>query len=732
MPTVPERLRNPLLLLALPWSAVIALWLIDALAAPNAGTPATVDTLAAWAAVTATAAVVALQATRLWRAGRSGRILLAVLVLAGVTYFTGLGQEVTGRYFGDEGIYLAQALRINQHGQLLRPWFIYPHLLFYLDAVALWLASALGPIVPWLARVLYGVTEPSAIAPLVTRGVTALLGFGAVAPAYVAARRIAGEVAAPIAGALLALCPLFIQVAHLNISDVAGAFFAAMAFMQCALLLDAETRRDYLLAGLWSGLAAGGKYPAGVVAIAVAGVWLGWRLRRRDLRFGLLWAAAAAIAGFVGTTPSFLAFPGAAFSGQGTDVTFGFRQYAQAGWSGVVRASNVAYYLGQLRGAFGLPALVLGLAGIPWLNRTARCRLLWLAPFPVAYLALMLAMHIALPRNLLPVLPALAALAGAGISAWVVLAARRIPPTRLRNGVAVLVVTICLALPIWKGVVSTIRFARPSTRELAAAWIPAHLPPGSALVQEVYTPLILPEHLYPSVRTRFVVRLPPDQLRDPRFDFIFVASAAYNRFFHLEALDDRFEEGGRERYEQIFETFPPVKDWVPGTFRAGPVLRLFELDPEHPPWGSAIHRRASDLLTRAPEMRPDDGGPIVFRSPGQWALAKGYLEPGRYTVTVDADLTAAGGAGRGGVQVMTREGEEIDVNLFVGGASTTVDLPRRAKYFVYLRLPEGSVLRGVRIERSPGDLRRPEPMPARVGADEPEPSTSASGARQVG
>jgi hypothetical protein len=300
---------------------------------------------------------------------------------------------------------------------------------------------------------------------------------------------------------------------------------------------------------------------------------------------------------------------------------------------------------------------------------------------------------------------------GAGITGWVTLAGRldrTSSPDRKRAGtltastssVPALVVLLALAVPAWRSTVSTVRFARPTTRELAARWIPEHLPPGSALVQEVYTPIVQPQNVYPAARPRFVVRMRPEELRDPRFDFVFLASDAYGRFFQPEALDDRYEEAGRERYEEIFETFEPVAEWVPGHLRHGPTLRLYRLDPAEPPWTDRLDRGADELLTLAPAMRAESGDrpAVVFRATGQWALAKDYLEPGTYAVTVDADLAGDGG----GVQVLTRTGEEVAVDLLFGDGAARVDLPRRDKYFVYLRLPPGSVLRALHLERRDG------------------------------
>jgi 4-amino-4-deoxy-L-arabinose transferase-like glycosyltransferase len=687
------RRRWPLALGSL-WLATALLWLADA---TGRGLPDLLDGMVATAALAGSAVALVGAALRLWRSGRGGRILLALVALSVVVYLTGLAQELTMRYFGDEGIYLAEARRMNSGRGLLRPWFIYPHLLFYLDAFALWLASLFGPITHALAAGLYGVTAPKAVPALVTRGVTALMGAALVVPVFLAGRRLSGLVGATLGATLVIVSPLLVRVAHLNISDVAGAFFATLCLAQCAFLLESESRRGYLLGGLWAGLAAGGKYPAGTAAVAVAGVWVAHRLRNRDLRPGLLWAALAAILAFLATTPSLVAFYDQVFTGSGPDILFGFRQYARSGWSGVVRASNTEYYLTQLFYTFGLPALVLGLAGIPALDRKARRDLLWLTPFPVAYLVLLLAMRIAVPRNLLPILPALALLLGAGAAGWPALAARLRP--RWVPALTAAVAVGCLALPAWWTVVLTVQFSRASTRELAADWIPKHLPPGSFLVQETYTPRVRPLELYPASHPRFVSRLTPEQLRHPRNDFVFVASAAYWRFFNTEGQDPGHVESGVERYVEIFETFKPVADWEPGRFRAGPTLRLFEVDPVHPPWTHRMDWPASDLLLRSAAMRPNEDGPVVFASLGQWALAKGYLEPGTYEVTADADVTRH----EGGVRVLTRSAEEVAVGVFLDEPVTRVTLPAREKYFLYVRLPEGSVLRGLRVERvSPG------------------------------
>ncbi len=737
--------RPGLWLVAL-WAATAALWLASALRGGGleGGALWTARAVAALA-LAAAAAAAARAAARTWSRAAGGRLLLALLALSALLYLSGLGHELTGRYFGDEGIYLAQAHRIDDSGQLVRPWFIYPHLLFYLDAMALWLASLFAPAVAAAGSWLYGAAGPGAVEAVVTRAVTALLGALTVVPVFRAARRLGGVPAAGIAGALAVLSPIYLRVLHLNISDGVGAFFAAMTFMQCAELVATESIGGYLLAGLWAGLAAGGKYPAGLVAVAIPAVWLRWRLAGRAGaeaetagpaargRWGLALAAAVAIAAFLATTPSMLALPGAVFGKTGgKDVLFGLRQYGLRGWTGVVRSSNWGFYARQLLRDLGAPVLLAALAGAWGLTRRERRRLAWLLPFPAVYLALLLVLRIAIPRNLLPVLPALAVLAGvgaagalagalAGAGRWLrsrpgVARSPRLRAPLVGKAAGAAAVLVLLAVPAAHSAAEMVRLWRPSTRDLAAAWVVENLPPGSFLVQEVYTPWIEPSNLYPAIHHRFAVRMSPERLRDPAHDYLVLASAAYGRFFTPGWESDPRRAWAVRRYREIFDTFEAVRVVPAERFRDGPEIRIYQIDSADPAYTDRLERSAARALVSSPAMRPEGSEAVSFLAPGQWALVKGYLEPGTYRVEVDEEPAgAAGETGETGetgrLRVLTRRGREVGSAALTPGGGEIV-LPARDKYFLYVSLPAGSRLRGVRARRLPGVSGGPQaPVP---------------------
>jgi hypothetical protein len=680
-------------------AVVLLLWL---LVITHHGLPRRVNQAALAAALILGSAWLSRLAGRLWRGElmdrTAGRFLLLATAIALLAQAIGLGHEIGALYFADEGWFLAEAKRINAE-RPLRPWFVYPHFLFYWDALALWVADLCGPLVPAVARRLWSVEGALNVSAVVTRAASALLAALATVPTFLGARRLAlapadggerDDAAAARAGLaaalLLALSPTLVEVGHLNLADVPAGFWSACAAYGVALLIERETVRRYVLTGAAAGLAAVSKYPAGVVAVAIAAVWLRGVIARRRLGAGLLWAALAASAAFVLAMPSILRFPDVAFiGGEGhPDVFFGVRLYGNARWHGVVRESNALYYLRELAHAFGWPALALGGAGVATLARSHRRRLGWMLPFPLVHLALLLAMAVAVRRNLMPLLPFLAIVLGSGLAGLYSWCA-----ARWRRPLAAAVAAAVFVAPSAATAVLLVQQSRPTTRDEAAAWMRAHLPPGSFLVQEQYTPLVGPEEVFPARRPRFAARLEPQVLRDARHDYLLLSSEAYGRFFDSRNLEKLASDETARRYRDIFTTTPLVREWTPGRFQDGPTLRLYRLDPAAPNYPGSGRLDAEQALVSAASMRPD-GADIHFDRAGEWALFKTRLDAGAYR------LRAPGAAG-GRLRVRTREDDrETIAPLDNGLARFSLDRPR--KVFLYLELEPGSRLSELTIE----------------------------------
>ncbi|HVT57042.1 MAG TPA: glycosyltransferase family 39 protein [Thermoanaerobaculia bacterium] len=662
-----------------------------------------------------------------WRRSRAA-VLPALVLLSLAVRLAGIDSEVTGRYYLDEGTYYHHASRIDDGEPLLRS-FVYPHFTYYADALTLWLAARFPAAVASSARTLYGLEEPLAVSWLLLRLVVALLSAATVVPVFRIAERISSPAAAALAAVLVVLSDLYNEGSHLNICDLPAAFFATLCLLFAARLLDVESARDYVLAGVAAGLAAGSKYPAGFVALAVVAVWLRWRIARRDLRPDLLWAGLAAAATVLLVMPSLLVYPESALWGK-QSILFGARQYGRHGWLGVLPGSNLGFYADQLAWSFGVPALVLGGSGLLFLGRRRVARLLWLAPFPAVFFLLIVSMNMAVKRNLYPIIPMLAVFLGVGIARWLELLAPRpagaaapcaaerpaqpasrrallarfpLLPGRVRRPLRWLAAAAVLALTLWPAADLTARqtigFVTPTTREAAAAWIGAHLPAGAAIVKELYTP-DFPPHRFAVAAERFVGRIPIPDLRGPDNDYVLLSSAAYSRFRDPAALFTDNQRQIARRYEEIFTTFPLVREWIPGELQLGPVLRLYRIDPDP----AACQPRPARLAA-AEAFVPDDGmreapgRPLRYSSPEQWSLFRRCLPAGRYLLTLEGDvrqparLRVADLSGAAVAQISLASPAPPPA----APAPATLSLPKTAKYFLYVYLGPGSSLRQLTV-----------------------------------
>lgn len=558
-------LRSSLRVVAGLWALTVAVFLLD-VAGP--GMPRRLSQAVGVATVVATAAVAGAAWTRLLARDRrpAGPALATLVVVALVVGLWGIGFEVGQGYYTDEGHYVHHA-RLVLDGQLLARTFIYPHLSYYLDALGLWLFDLAPDRLE--AAVLGGWgASPAGRDWLVLRLLGAAMGSLATIPVFLLAARVGGPLAGTLAGALCLFAVDFHDGYQVHTCDVPSAFFAALAFAAVGRLLDRERTADYLLAGAAAGLAAGAKYPAGVVAVAIAGVWVAHRLRVRGWGWGLAWAALAAIAVFLAIVPSLLVFPDAALHGQ-RGIFFGVRQYATGGWTGVMPPSNTLYYAGKIAGNFGLPILIVAAVGALGLAPKARRDLLVLLPFPVVDLALLVAMNMVVVRNLYPVLPALAVLIGVAASGLPALLARRAPRLRLAAATVALLAVVPPAVATLRQAVA---LGRPGTRALMAGWIVDNLPPGAGILKESYTPH-LPEDRFLVAERRFLIRHKEERWNDPRFGYFLVASNAHGRFFRPE-LDTDYQAGW---YRDLFARSELLHQVEPGPLRIGPVLSLYRI-----------------------------------------------------------------------------------------------------------------------------------------------------------
>ncbi len=699
------------------WALLVGLWLFDitgrgpetpGLAAPGLGGVAVKGCALAAFIATGCLAVVAIRQLLRPPRRRWGMWLLVLLVVAVGVGFAGLGHEVGDGYYTDEGHYLHRAQLVNS-GQIFHRSMIYPHLLYYRDGFSLWLAELFPGSVAGLAKGLYGVDEGLALPWLVLRWVNAALAVSTLLPVFLTALRLGGRLAAVLAGVLIIFSAHYHDGFHVNICDVPSAVFAAWTFYFVALLAEKETLRRYLWAGVTAALAAAAKYPAGMVATAIVGVWLLQRWRRRDWSWGLLAAGSISLATFLFLNPSLLVYPQATLLGD-RGLFFGVRQYSQGGWIGVMPTSNSSYYWQQLRHNFGAPVLALALLGGLGLSSAVRRRVLALAIFPLAFWILICSMNMVVVRNLFPLIPPLAIFLGVGLAGTVTLAQRWIPTSR-SVGVAAALIFLVLLPTVWRTTRQAVAMTQPSTRQLMSNWMLHNVPRGASLLKESYTPNFQ-QVWFPSHELRFLLRFPQQALSDPATDFALLASQAHGRFFRPEHQT----EMQADWYRRFFAQHDEVHSVAPGSLRLGPRLMLYRLRQD---LGVEAETQRTADQAFLPNQALATGNSITFQREGQFALFKVPRPKGWQRVSVTGEGVAAEGvAGEviaGELLVRDMANREV-IRLPLQGGGAALELASEGKYFFYFYLQPGSRLLRVQwsaVDASKEAVALEEPVPSR-------------------
>ncbi len=368
----------------------------------------------------------------------------AALRLVGIQYGLPYGSLLDP----DEQNVVPRAWRMTHGGGLDPHFFDWPTLVMYL----------LAPFQAWHGEPSY-LTGRLVIVALAVAGVGAAWWLGAAA--Y-------GTVAAAVAAIVTAVESTHVAFSHAAVTDVPLTTFVTIAL---ALLVTGR----FELAGIAIGLAAAAKYPGALVVVPLLVVaWRQWR--RLALSLALAFAAFFAAAPFVildaGSTWS-------ALTRIQREHRRGWLGFEHDHWSGVA-------FAGRLWDGLGPVLVIAAVALVVALVKRSRRGDVVLGTFVLAYYASLLPLHSHFPRYVLPLVPALGALAGRF---------RAFAPVTL----------LLLVVPLAWSIRDDARLTRTDTRIVATRWIAAHVPQGSTIAAESSTavpagypvvpiPLPLPGH----------------------------------------------------------------------------------------------------------------------------------------------------------------------------------------------------------------------------------------------
>ena len=374
----------------------------------------------------------------------------AILVGAAALRLTGIryGLPYGSLFDPDEQNVVPRAWRMVHGGGLDPHFFDWPTLTTYLVA----------PLQSFDASPSY-LTARFVIVALALAGVAAAWWLGA--GAY-------GVTAGAIAAAVTAVDATHVAFSHAAVTDI-----PLTTFMTVALVLLVTGRFE--LAGAAIGLATAAKYPAVVLVVPLAVVsWGRWRT--------------LAVAALLAAVTFFAASPFVILDGRSTwsalrriqaEHRRGWLGFEHDPWSGFAFAHTLWNGMG--------PVLIIAVIGLvaALARRSSRADLV-LGSFVVAYYLTLLPLHSHFSRYVLPLVPALGALAG-----------------RVRG--AAPVTLLLLVVPLTWSIRADSRLTNTDTRIVAAHWIAAHVPKGAVIAAESSTavppgyrivsiPLPLPGH----------------------------------------------------------------------------------------------------------------------------------------------------------------------------------------------------------------------------------------------
>lgn len=420
----------------------------------------------------------------LWRRFH-GWALLCVLL-------AGLGLRLHGVGFGlpalndpDEPLFMMTAFEMLKRGSFNPEWFGHPATTTlyslalvmigvgvvglgsgrYADLDALGAAAYADPGVVWLpARVMI------VVCGVICIYLTWRLG-----------RRLGGEKDGARLGLVAALF-LAVNAVHVHYSqivrtDVQTSLFMLLCTLSALAILREGKTRDYLLAGVFAGLACATKWPGAIVGLSPLCAGL-YRMSqgKREWRGLALLGAAAGVTLFAVSPFLLLDYQTVLrnLAGEARPVhpgATGGGFFANLGW----------YVSGPLLASLGWGGLVLAAVGLIWPGGGRRAWLVAVLPGCAATLLIISGQALVWERWIVPILPFAALAAARGLCAVADLARDRLRrPLRGAEAVAALALAVPMALTAVTGNVER----NNDTRQIASAWVRAHVPAGRSILME--------------------------------------------------------------------------------------------------------------------------------------------------------------------------------------------------------------------------------------------------------
>lgn len=414
--------------------------------------------------------------------------IIAIIGVSILVRIIGLGFGLPDDFRPDERGLVETAVRFGMTGDFNPHRFDWPNLFFYLLFIIYLIAFSVYKLIwgiQWFQFWQVPLSDFGSMQIYLARWVTVLLGIGNVYVLYRLSKELYGKQIGLVAAALLALTYLHVRDSHFGTTDVPVTCFFFLAVLFATRIILQPFKINYLLSGLFIGLAAGMKYNAGIVIISLlTSHFLLVFTRsvsaplRHQYSYNLILSIIIAGIVFLITTPyAILDYP--KFVSDFIAQTKHLRQ----GHHNVDLGLGLIYHLKfTLYYGLGLPYLVVAGLGILWAvwKRTAADYVLLIQA--VFYYIWIGSGKTVFVRYMVPLVPLLAIFTARIVVEGVMMVPFR--NIKTRNIMIFIVAVMVISGSVWNIYHFDYLLLQKDTRTLAKEWINNHIPVGTKIAME--------------------------------------------------------------------------------------------------------------------------------------------------------------------------------------------------------------------------------------------------------
>jgi hypothetical protein len=408
-------------------------------------------------------------------------LLAALTLLAAWLRFSAIGFGLPDQFRPDEDMTVPQALDFEQDWN--------PHLAIYPAAQTYLIHGVLRSYAMLTGsghdlHTVYG-ADNGARAFLFARRISALMGTATVPVIYLAAEPVFGPGAALVSAAIVTVAYIHVRESKFAKVEAPAGLWLALSILMMLRISSRGHLRDYVLAGVFCGLAAATHYTAGAIAIAILVAHLETRLRKNQPVLASLLDPKIYLAGLVTILIFLCVNPYFLLDWHQTLDTFKSMGAAYKMWHGGQTPAGFGWpwllWLAMPAG-FGIALEAFLLAALPWVLFRPRPGTFALLAFIVACFLSVTNGHPQLEfRYLVNPLVAMALVGGIFAVDLIALASYRIGPR-----IGFMVATIAGVLILIPSVIRDVQFNRlltqVDTRTIARKWMLEHIPPATPVV----------------------------------------------------------------------------------------------------------------------------------------------------------------------------------------------------------------------------------------------------------